>query len=90
MSDASESGSAPVADSSLPDADAVVRYLQWGLLALLVLFGLAAAVGLYTSVGRIIEVWVAREFQPVFNAAFNLLVLLLVAAGISGLLHRLS
>lgn len=90
MSDAPESGSAKVTETSLPDADGVVQYLQWGLLALLVLFGLAAAVGLYTSVGRIIQVWVASEFQPVFNAAFNLLVLLLVAAGITGVLRRLS
>lgn len=77
-------------NSRLPDPDEVARYLQWGVLALLVLFALVAAVSLYTNINRIIQVWVTREYQPVFSAAFNLLVLLLAGAGISLLLRRIA
>lgn len=85
-----ESGQDTDVDVRLPDADRVAAYLQWGALAVLVLFALVAAVSFYTSVGRIIDIWVASEFQPVFYAAFNLLVFLLAAAGISVLLRRLQ
>lgn len=77
-------------ESGFPDTGEVSRYLQWTVLAGLALFGILAAASLYTSIGRIIDVWVAPEFQPVFTAAFNLLVLLLVGAGISLLLRRLG
>lgn len=89
VSDASESEGAAVRDSRFPDPDQVVRYLQWAVLAVLALFGLVAAISLYVSFGRIIDVWVTTEFQPVFRAAFNLLVLLIVAGGISVLLRRI-
>jgi len=84
-----ESGQGAGVDVRLPDADRVAQYLLWGALAVLVLFAFVAAVSLYTSVGRIIEVWAAEEFEPVFYAAFNLLAFLLAAAGISVLLRRL-
>lgn len=92
----STKGSAPrpdgsaVADTRLPDAQRVSQYLQWALLGGLALFALVAAISLYLSVGRVIDVWIAPEFQPIFNAAFNLLVLLLSAAGISLLLRRVG
>lgn len=75
--------------TSLFDADGVTEYLQWGLLALLVVFALVAAVSLYGNVGRIIQVWVAEDYRPIFNAAFNLVVLLVAAAGIGTVLRRL-
>lgn len=90
MSDPSESDGSPVTDTRLPETDEVARYLHWAALAGLAVFGLVAAISLYTSFGRIIDVWVAPEFQPVFRAAFNLLVLLLVGAGISLVLRRLG
>lgn len=71
------------------NVDEVTRYLQWGLLALFVLFALVAAVSLYENVGRIIRVWVAADYRPIFNAAFNLLVLLIAAAGIGMVLRWL-
>lgn len=76
-------GPAPV------DVDAIAVYLQWGLLALFVVFALVAAVGLYSNVGRIIRVWVAQDYRPVFHAAFNLLVLLVAALGVRMVLRRL-
>lgn len=76
-------------DSVRLDVNEITRYLQWGLLALFVLFALVAAVSLYENVGRIIRVWVAEDYRPIFNAAFNLLVLLIAAAGIGMVLRWL-
>lgn len=80
---------APSGDDRLPDADRVAVLLQWALLAALVLFGLAAAVGLYANVTRLIELWIVEEYRPAAAAGFNLVVLLVAALGVSRLLGRL-
>lgn len=68
----------------------LVQYLEYAALAGFALFALVGAVGLYTSLGRVIGVWVAGEFQPVFRAGLNLLVLLIAVAGLSTVVRRLA
>lgn len=91
VSSARRRRSDPDADSSpLPDPDAVARYLQWGALVGFVILGIIAATGLYTSAGRVIEVWVAQRYQPVVRTVFNASLLLVAAAGASAVLSRLD
>jgi len=75
--------------TSLDDRD-LQTYLEGGTLVVAVVFGLVAAVGFYTSAGRAIDVWVAAQYQPVFDAGFNLVVLLVMLAVVSRLLSRLE
>lgn len=74
----------------LPAADTVADSLQWGALAAFVLLGIVAGFGLYTSAGRVIEVWVAGRYQPVVRTVFNAALLLVAAAGVSAVLGRLE
>lgn len=78
-------GSGPFA----PDAGDAFRHLKWGALAVLVLFALVGAVGVYTGVNRTIDIWVARRYQPMVSAGWNLAVLLASLSGIVALLRRL-
>lgn len=64
--------------------------LNYGVLAGLLLLALVSAVGLYTSVSGVISTWVAPEWQPLFRAAFNLVVLLLAGGGIAWQARRVA
>lgn len=55
----------------------VDRYVLWGALLLSGLLATVAAFNLYFQVGTIIDVWIAGRYQPIFQAGFNLVVLLL-------------
>lgn len=68
----------------------VRTYLHWGALAGFALLAVAATLQLYGSATRAIRIWVSPDFQPVFVAAFNLVVLLVAAIGISLVLRRLN
>lgn len=88
--DAAASGTdGPETDPLLGDRD-LREYLQGGALAVAVLFALVSAVGFYTSARRAIDVWVATPYQPAFDAAFNLAVLLAMLAVASRLVDRLE
>ena len=78
-----------VSDDSVVDRD-LRRYLQVGSLVLASLFALVAAVGFYTSTRRAIDIWVARQYQPAFDAGFNLVVLLAMLAVVAALLRRVE
>lgn len=54
----------------------VDRYVLWGALLLSGLLGTVAAFNLYFQVGSVINVWIAGRYQPIFQAGFNLVVLL--------------
>lgn len=88
-------GSASVDADGVPEADAMDgsrlrRFLNYGLLAGLLLLALVAAVGFYTAVSSAISIWVADEWQPLFRAGFNLAVLLLAGSGIAWQVRRLA
>jgi hypothetical protein len=71
-------------------ATRVRRGVDYLLLAGLAVFALVAAVGLYTSMQGVIRTWIEPDFRPVVNAAFNLVVLLVVGAGLVRQVRRLG
>jgi Ni/Fe-hydrogenase subunit HybB-like protein len=76
------------ASDAAVDVNAVVTYLQWGGIAALALLAAVAGVGVYTSVGAVIDVWVADRYRPLARAAFNAAVLCVALAGMFPLLRR--
>jgi hypothetical protein len=72
-----------------PDRDTIVQYLQWGVLAALLLLAAASLLGFYSNATDAISLWVATKYEPLFQAAFNLAVLLAAALGISYVLRSL-
>lgn len=68
----------------------VRTYLYQAALVGFTLLAAGATVQLYGSASRAIRIWVAPDFQPVFVAAFNVVVLLIAAIGISVVLKRMS
>ncbi len=75
-------------ESALPER--MTAYLIWGTVAVLFLVGVIAFVGLYRSVGSIIDIWIAPDFRPLFRAAFNLAVVFVCALGLSVLIRRVD
>lgn len=65
-------------------------YVQWGGLIALLLLALIALVRFYASATEAISIWITQEYVPIFQAGFNLVVLLLAAIGISLLVRQLS
>ena len=73
--------------SALADAN-VWRYLRLGAIGLLSLLALVATLQLYWNASAAIGEWVAPAYVPVFQAAFNLVVLLAALAGLAVLARR--
>lgn len=67
----------------------MTEYLYWGAFATLLLLALLATVRFYLSASRAISIWIASEYVPVFQAAFNLAVVLACAVGLSVLVRRM-
>lgn len=74
----------------LPNATDVTTYVLWGALALCVLVAVYALLQFYASAMAAIGVWVDSRYRPLFEAAFNLAVLLAAATGVSLVVRRLS
>lgn len=66
------------------------EYVQWSLLAILLLLTLIATIRLYFSASAAVDRFVTRQYRPLFQAAFNLVVLLAAGVGLSVLVRRLS
>lgn len=66
------------------------RAFYWTALVTLSLVALVAVSALYSSVGRVIEVWVAERYQSIARTAYNLVVLSTTLVGISAVVRRLS
>lgn len=83
--------SAPAsADSSEEfDRETIVTYLQWGALIGLAILALVAGAGLYSSLGAMIDVWIAPEYQPIARSGLNLALLAAAVAGIVAVVRRL-
>jgi len=80
---------ADVSDDGVLDSN-LRRYLQIGGVGLASLFALISAIGFYTSTRRAIDIWVAQQYQPAFDAGFNLVVLLAMLAVVAALLRRVE
>ena len=78
------------ADERAPNvgAEGVRQYLRWGALVGFALLAVVASVGLYTSIGAVIDVWIGDRFQPIARAVFNFAVLCVTAIGVAALLRR--
>lgn len=68
----------------------LVEYVQWGLLAVLLLLVLIATFRFYFSASTAVDRFVTRQYRPLFQAAFNLVILLIAGVGLSLLVRRLS
>ncbi|ARS90568.1 hypothetical protein [Natrarchaeobaculum aegyptiacum] len=89
--DGTAPGSPASTDSRLgPNVDDVRRLLAWGALAICSLLVVVAVIQFYGSVTDAIDLWIDSRHQPIAQAAFNLVVVLLSLIGISALLRELS
>ena len=90
--DPSEATEEPASDGDETDEgmDDLRQKLNYALLAGLSLLALIAALQFYFNASSAINQWVTREYRSLFQAVFNLVVLLLTAAGISRQVRRLT
>jgi len=86
--DEGDTGASP-ADRERTGGRDVVPYLEWGGLAGLGLVALVAVFRFYFAASRAIGIWISPDFEPLFQAAFNIVVLLFAAAGIAVFARRL-
>jgi len=71
------------------DGNRVRRYANYVVLLVLGLLAFVAVIRLYLSVSNAIGTWITAEYRSLFQAAFNLIVLLAAGVGISYQLRRL-
>lgn len=60
----------------------IERTLRYAVVAGLALLALIATLRFYFAAGATIDTWVAREYRSLFQALFNLTILLVSGAGI--------
>ncbi|EMA01925.1 hypothetical protein SAMN05443574_10460 [Haloarcula vallismortis] len=76
------------------DADgsgqSIAVYAQWAVFAILTLVALIATLQFYFSASSAIDTFVTDRYRPLFNAAFNLVVVLGCGLGLSVLVRRLA
>ena len=90
MTETAQTDTTESATDEVSTAARVRRGVDYLLLAGLAIFALVAAVGFYTSMQGVIRTWIEPDFRPIVNAAFNLVVLLAVSAGLLRQVRRLS
>jgi hypothetical protein len=71
------------------DGPRIRRYANYAVLLVLGLLAFVALIRLYFSVSNVITTWITSEYRSLFQAAFNLVVLLAAGVGISYQLRRL-
>jgi len=76
-------------ESTDTDGRNVRRYANYAVLLVLGLLAFVALIRLYFSVSNAITTWITSEYRSLFQAAFNLVVLLAAGVGISYQLRRL-
>ena len=81
------SGRAPTDDAG-DESSRLGRYVNRAILAGLLILAVVAALRFYFAASNAIDYWVADAYRSMFQAAFNLVVLLAVSAGIGWQLRR--
>ncbi|MFB6185213.1 MAG: hypothetical protein ABEI96_11720 [Haloarculaceae archaeon] len=66
-----------------------MTYVQWAAFVVLSLLALVATFRFYTAASRAIGIWISPDYEPFFQAGFNLVVLATAAIGLSLLARRL-
>lgn len=87
--DSTTSQTAAGIDESLLPTGGVARKLRYAVIAGLALLALIATLQFYFAASRTINTWIAREYQSLFQALFNLTIMLLAGAGILWQLQKL-
>ncbi|MDY7081075.1 MAG: hypothetical protein SXQ77_01390 [Halobacteria archaeon] len=64
-------------------------YFHRAMLGILIFVGFFVALQFYFSVSTAIDVWISDEFAHIFQAAFNLVVLLGIGIGVSRELRKI-
>lgn len=90
MSDTDSGDDAQSNDRVTASGRSVREYLEYTVLAVLVLFALLAAFRFYGHTSAAISEFVSPAYRSLFKAVFNLVVLLASAGGISVLLAQRS
>jgi hypothetical protein len=80
-------GSGELADD---DGRDLVTLVEWAAFGVLCLLALVATFRFYFATSNAIRIWFSRDFVPIFQAVFNLLVLVASGIGISVLVRRLT
>ena len=75
---------------SLPSREQTLIRLYWVAVAGIVLLGAFAVIRLYSSVSQAISIWIASEYEPILQAGFNLIVLLIALLLAVVLVRRLQ
>lgn len=81
-------GTARQTDPSLTSEWTVRDYLEHAALAVLVVFAVLSAFQFYARATAAISAFVSESYRPLFQALFNLAVLLVCGAGAALLLER--
>ncbi len=87
--DAERSGAAGLAPDGDDARTRIERYVNYAVLAGLLLLAFVAVVQFYAAASAAIGTWVTYEYRAPFRAVFNLVVLLLAGLGVSVQLRRL-
>lgn len=80
-------GEAGAVDSA---GEKVISAVQWGAFAILILVALIATLRFYFSASNAINEFVTRQYRPLFQAVFNLIILLASVLGLSVLARRIT
>lgn len=89
LPDDTESTDDTADEAEADDGPRVRRYANYAVLLVLGLLAFVALIRLYFSVSNAITTWITSEYRSLFQAAFNLVVLLAAGVGISYQLRRL-
>lgn len=68
----------------------IERYMRYALLGVFTLLALIALLRFYFAASNAIDVWVSDEYRSLFQAVFNLVVLLIAGIGISWQVRELK
>lgn len=93
--DETASSDEPPADETesgiaLPSREQTLIRLYWVAVGGIVLLGAFAVIRLYSSVSQAISIWIASEYEPILQAGFNLIVLLIALLVAAVLVRRLQ
>jgi hypothetical protein len=89
QTDAEPTEKRPPTDPDDADDRTAMTYVQWAAFAILAFMALVATFRFYTAASRAISIWISSDFEPLFQAGFNLVVLAAAALGLSILARRL-
>lgn len=93
QAEAEESAGGPRSETrsdSTVVTDSMRRYLYRGTFAVLAVIALVATVQFYLNASRVISVWIAPDYRPLFQAVFNLTIVLGCVLALTVLVDRFA